>query len=66
MLPGWKATTSIWIGGMGGGLHDFSTFCDTCEAIVTTQRGCAIHPLDLTKSVSSTSLSTKVPSLVLV
>jgi hypothetical protein len=61
---------------MGGGLHDFSTFGDvymrfyegiylyTCEAIVTTQRGRAIHPLDLTKFESSTSLSTNMPSLV--
>jgi hypothetical protein len=29
-LPGWKATASVWNGGMGGGLHDFSTFCDAC------------------------------------
>jgi hypothetical protein len=32
--------------------------------VATTQRGHAIHLLDLTKSASLTSLSTNVPSLV--
>jgi hypothetical protein len=57
-------------------LHNFCTVCDaymrfywgiyleTCKMVATTQRGHAIHPLDLTKSESSTCLSTKVPSLV--
>jgi hypothetical protein len=61
---------------MGVGLHDFCTvfsaykrfywsiYLQTCEAIIAIQWGHTIHPLDLTKSNSSTFHSTKVPSLM--
>jgi hypothetical protein len=74
MLPGWKATASIWIGGMGDSLYNFHTFnftnfrfyygvyLQTRILIICQQWGHTIHLLDQIKFSPLISCSMTVAS----